>query len=211
MTHDELPSRRPDVARHVHIVLLGLMGSGKTTVGRIVANELGVPFVDSDALVALESGRSSRQLAIDSGPEALHRVEEQIARDVLESSNPVLFAAAASVVDRLSPSDLERAWTVWLDTSPEVLVDRVGRDAERPLLGTDARGILEQQHRERSARARDLADMVVVTDRRSPSEVAAAVSAAWRDLAGAPADRPFDGDRGGRAESETTTAKEPTE
>lgn len=165
----------------VHIVLTGLMGAGKSAAGRLVANELGRPFVDSDSLVQLRSGASPYQLARAEGIASLHRLELAEANRLLARPDVVVFACAASVVDAIDELEFGRAWTCWLDASPSVLAVRTDSDDKpRPPLDQDADNILEQHHAERAERGRAHADAWVDTDDRSIADVATAVSDAWR-------------------------------
>lgn len=176
------PHPDPDAERHVHIVLLGLMGSGKSTVGHLVANELGRPFVDSDSIVELRSGDLPPRYVERAGTDELHREELDAFRQVVEQRDSVVFAAAASVVDRVTRDDLDAAWCVWLDASPSVLAERIDEDDhERPLLGDRPDDVLAAQHDDRAARGRELSHLTVDTDRRTPTEVAACICRAWRE------------------------------
>lgn len=181
------PPPDPDANRHVHIVLLGLMGSGKSTVGHLVANELGRPFVDSDSIVELRSGDLPPRVVERAGADELHTHELAALRQVVEQRDSVVYAAAASVVDLVDPDELAHAWCVWLDAPPEVLAARIDDDDhERPLLGERPADVLADQHRDRAVRGRRLANLTVDTERRSPSEVAACICRAWRQWANAP-------------------------
>jgi shikimate kinase len=172
----------PDRERHVHIVLLGLMGSGKSTVGRLVANELGRPFVDSDSIVELRTGHLPPEVVERGGVDELHEVELAALRQVVAQRDSVVYAAAASVVDVLTPGELDAAWCVWLDTSPSVLADRVRGDPhERPLLGDRPEQVLVGQHDRRAQRGREIAATSITTDDRTPVEVAARLCDAWRE------------------------------
>ena len=82
-----------------HIVLLGQMGSGKTTVGGIVAQRLGRPFIDGDAKLVARTGRTGREIAVADGIPALHAIEHSIAAAALGLTTPAVIAPAASVVD----------------------------------------------------------------------------------------------------------------
>ena len=171
-----------DVERHVHIVLLGLMGAGKSTVGRLLANELGRPFVDSDSMVELRTGHLPPDLLDRAGLDELHAVELTVLQQVLAQRDSLVFAAAASVVDVITPDDLGAAWPVWLDTSPSVLADRVSGDRhERPLLGDRPEPVLAAQHERRARRGRELSAASITTDGRTPAEVAAHICDAWRE------------------------------
>jgi len=169
--------------RRTHIVLFGLMGSGKSTVGRLVANELGRPFVDSDSIVELRSGQVPHVLAEREGLDELHRIELLCARHVLATSSSVVFAAAASVIEELESNDLKAAFSIWLDTSPAELARRVAGDGPRPALGSTPEQALADQHRRRAPRARELVHVVVDTDDRTPTEVAAVICDHWRSFA----------------------------
>lgn len=174
-------SCRTGADRDVHIVLFGLMGTGKTTVGHLLANELGRPFVDSDSIVELRTGHLPPDLAGLAGLDELHSAELAALRHVLSQRDSVVFAAAASVVDQLEPGDLGSAWGVWLDTTPEVLAERVRHDRhERPLVAQDPVPVLTAQHERRAPLGRALAALTVSTDDRSPAEVVAAIRDAWR-------------------------------
>ena len=180
-----------DVERHVHIVLLGLMGAGKSTVGRLVANELGRPFVDSDSMVELRTGHLPPELVERSGLDALHAAERAALHQVIAQRDSVIFAASASVVDEMSPDDLDAAWYVWLEASPEVLAERVSGDRhERPLLGDQAESVLAEQHQRRSQLGHEIADATITTDDLDATTVAAEVCDAWRASSRAHADRP---------------------
>ena len=174
----------PDVDRHVHILLFGLMGAGKSTVGHLVANELGRPFVDSDSLVELRSGSRPPGLVERMSVDELHRVELTVLRQVLAQRDSVVFASAASVLDTIGPDDLGSAWCVWLDTSPTVLAARIRADRhERPLVGDDPERVITAQYEARAARGRELAAVSVATDDRTPAEITALVCRGWRDRA----------------------------
>ena len=174
----------PDADRHVHIVLFGLMGAGKSTVGHLVANELGRPFVDSDSIVELRSGSRPPDLVERTSVDELHRVELVVLRQVLEQHDSVVFASAASVLDTIGPDDLGSAWSVWLDTSPTVLAERIRADRhERPLVGDQPERVLTAHYEARAPRGRELAAMSVATDDRTSAEVAAVVCDAWRERA----------------------------
>jgi shikimate kinase len=133
-----------DRAGSTDIVVIGLMGSGKTTVGFALAQRLGRPFADSDSLLCLHRQRTAREIADDEGLEVLHEAEHDVARVAMSASTTIVFAAAASVMD-LEPSELERlladAWVVWLDAPADVLEHRVEDDeaegGHRPVFDRD--------------------------------------------------------------------------
>ncbi|HWM19566.1 MAG TPA: shikimate kinase [Ilumatobacteraceae bacterium] len=161
-----------------HLVLVGMMGSGKTTVGRVVAERLGRPFLDSDELIEARTGRTVKQISDDEGVPAYRLLETQALLDALSASVPSVIAAAGGVV--LSPTNRDAlraadATVVWLNADPSLLVDRVRSGGHRPLLDDDPAGTLQQMHRDREHLYREVADAVVDIDGRDVTQVADAV------------------------------------
>ena len=154
------------------------MGTGKTTVGTIVAERLGRPFSDSDVLVEARTGRTVRQISYEEGVPAYRIHETQALLDALAASVPSVIAAAGGVV--LSPTNRATlraadATVVWLKADPLLLVDRVTSAGHRPLLDDDPAGTLQQMFREREHLYREVADAVVDIDDRDVDAVVDAV------------------------------------
>ena len=154
--------RRGAVARHV--VLLGLMGAGKTSIGRLVAEQLGVAFVDGDERLAEQAGgRTAAEVADAEGLSVLHALEAEIALAALTSSDPSVIGPAASVCESAVLRDhLAPHAVVWL-TAP---VDHLARNAvgksHRPLVHDgDPRELLSRQLAIREPLVMALAPFVV--------------------------------------------------
>ena len=164
------------------VVLLGLMGAGKTTVARVLSRRLGWPRLDNDEQVAARAGVPSVELAARDGLARLHEVEAGALREALAQAPPFVVTAAASVVDDGEHDELlaARAFTVWLRARPETLTARVGHNPERPILdgATDVRATLAAQAERRSPRLAAVADLVVDVDDRSPAEIAEQIAQA---------------------------------
>jgi shikimate kinase len=154
------------------------MGSGKTTVARIIADRLGRQVIDSDAVIENATGRTVRQIFADDGEAAFRSFETAALLEALASPEPAVIAAAGGVVLReenrqaLKDSD---ARVVWLYADPALLVERVTSSGHRPLLDEDPAGTLQRMHDTRLALYRDVADAVISVDHRTPNEVAEAV------------------------------------
>jgi shikimate kinase len=118
-----------------HIVVVGLMGSGKTTVGAALARALARPHRDSDRDIARSAGTTAREIAAAEGIEHLHALELDHLLDALQEPNPTVVSAAASVIDT---SDARAALAdpavnvVWLRGDPSLLAVRAARDDHRP-------------------------------------------------------------------------------
>jgi shikimate kinase len=166
------------VAPDQHLVLVGLMGSGKTTVARIVAERLGRRVIDSDAVIEKATGRTVREIFADDGEDAFRSFETAALLDALATTEPAVIAAAGGVVLRKENRTAlkeSNARVVWLCATPEMLVDRVMSSGHRPLLDDDPAGTLKRMYDTRQSLYKEVADAIVLVDHRTPSEVAEAV------------------------------------
>lgn len=148
-------------------MLLGLMGTGKSTVGALVARRLGRPLLDSDEQIRARTGRTVRQLVDEGGPEAHRRLESAVLLDALARPEPVVVAAAAGVVldpaARRALAELDGT-VVWLRADPAVLAARVGQGGHRPPIPGDAEAWLAAAHADRAPHYTAVADLVVDVD-----------------------------------------------
>jgi shikimate kinase len=166
---------RPTDAPDRHVVLVGLMGAGKSTVGALLADGLGRPFVDTDEVVEATAGRTVAELFADGGESAFRDLERAAIADVCASPDPLVIACGGgAVLDAENRRVLSRSGVVvWLRASPAHLASRVDDDRARPLLATgSAVATLERLARVRAPAYEAVADAVVDTDDLSPAEVA---------------------------------------
>jgi shikimate kinase len=166
-----------------HLVLVGMMGAGKTSVGRRCASRLGRSFVDTDDLVEANAGMRVPEIFESLGEPAFRALERAAVADACASPDPLVIACGGgAVLDTESRRALRAAGlVVWLRASPSVLSDRVGRNAgaDRPLLAgagsAPAAATLERLAALRAGTYEASADVVVDTDGRTVDEVAGAV------------------------------------
>ncbi|MPY96286.1 MAG: iron-containing alcohol dehydrogenase [Acidimicrobiia bacterium] len=145
-----------------HVVLVGMMGSGKTSVGAALARRLGRPFVDADARLEAAVGCTISQLFADRGEAAFRALERDQLRELLGGRGALVVATGGGVVlDQANRALLEQATTVWLDVGPEALAGRLGTDPSRPLLGDDPAGRLAALHEQRRPFYEAVARLVV--------------------------------------------------
>ena len=126
------------------IVLVGLMGAGKSTVGRRLAQRLNLPFVDADAEIELAAGMTVAEI-FDKFGESYFRDGERrvIARLIDGSRNVIATGGGAFINDDTRELILSAATAIWLDADPAVLAERVKRRDTRPLLrGRDPQEVL---------------------------------------------------------------------
>lgn len=160
-----------------HVVLVGLMGSGKTTVGRMLADRLGRRFLDTDEVVESTTGRSVREIFVTDGEPAFRVLESRALREVLGADEPVVVAAAGGAVLSAENRDAMRAagTVVWLRAAPELLVARVAGEGHRPLLDDDASGALSQMAADRDPLYREVAAVTIDVEGRAPEAVVQAI------------------------------------
>lgn len=172
------------------LALVGSRGSGKSTVGRLLAGRLGRPFVDADVELEARAGRSIGAIFAESGEAAFRDLEEDLLRDLVERGDGSVLATGGGVVIRPANREaLKRlGFVAWLAADPAVLADRLRTDpalATRPAL--TAAGTLGEIAEVLAARTplyREVADVVIATEGRSAEQVAAAVLDAWREAEG---------------------------
>jgi shikimate kinase len=162
------------------ILLVGMMGAGKTTIGRELARRTGWPFLDNDALVRELTGREPRAIDAEDGEDALHQAEIAALRAALTGSGPAVIAVAGAIVDDADASADLRAsggHVVWLRARPETLRGRIGGGAGRRADALDL-GWLGARATEREPRYRAVANQVIDIEDRRPRSIARAILAA---------------------------------
>jgi shikimate kinase len=161
------------------VLLVGMMGAGKTTVGRALADRLGWPFVDTDEVIERRAGRAVSELFALGGEAAFRAEEAAVVAEVTGADGPaVVSLAGGAVLDADSRRRVAAAGSVvWLRAEVATLVDRVGRGQSRPLLARAPQAALQRIEAERRALYRELATLVVDVDGRTPAEVVGIIAA----------------------------------
>jgi len=166
------------------LALVGLMGVGKTTIGRRLAKRLGRPFVDADEAVEDAAGRSVADIFADFGEAAFRDGERKVIARLLEEPKPLVLAlgGGAFVNDQTRALIKDKAVSIWLRADLETLLERVLRKpGQRPLLQTDdPRAVMEKLHAER-APIYAQADITVDSDAASHDATAARAYFALQD------------------------------
>jgi shikimate kinase len=166
-----------------HIVLVGMTGSGKTSVAPLVADWLERPVVDSDALVVAETRRTVREIFAEDGEAAFRAIEEGAVVDALLDPTPSVLAlgggAILSATTRAALAEGDHC-VVWLRGLPATLARNLNDADDRPLLhgADDLEERLTEMLAIREVHYADVADLVVDVEDRTADEVAAAVLAA---------------------------------
>jgi shikimate kinase len=158
-----------------HVVLVGLMGSGKTTVGRLVAARIGWPLRDSDADIEAREGRTVRELDEAVGTDAMHRLEAEALLGALAAAEPSVIQAAASTIEDAGclraladPSIL----VAWLRISPATAAARFASRGHRPQFGDDPATFLADQAARRDPLFASVAGLTLDADGATPEALA---------------------------------------
>jgi shikimate kinase len=150
------------------IVLVGFMGAGKTTVGHLLSERLGLPFADSDLVIEQRSGRSVRQIFAEDGEPAFRELEHQVIADLLDGPDLVLALGGGAAEHPRTRERLATAQVVYLEVGYDQAMARVGGDPGRPLL---ARPDLSATYQRRLPLYAGIATLTVPTDHRAPEAV----------------------------------------
>lgn len=156
------------------IVLIGLTGSGKTTVGRRLSKQFDCPFVDTDDVVSETSGLAVREIFQREGEPAFRALERNVLEAIFADDTPKVIAAAGGVVlaeqNRRSIQD-SNSHVVWLDAEPKNLLKRISIGSHRPLLDNNPVATLMAMSTERQGLYADLADLRVDANGRDINEI----------------------------------------
>jgi shikimate kinase / 3-dehydroquinate synthase len=156
------------------IVLVGFMGAGKTTVGRLVAQRLGGDFMDTDEMIEQRTGATVAEIFAASGEDAFRALERDVVAEVLSGDATVVALGGGALGDSTTRVAIAHCTVVHLGVGADEALRRLGADSTRPLLADDPRAL----HARRHPVYQEVAGLTVKTDAKSPEEVAAEVEAA---------------------------------
>ena len=150
------------------IVIVGFMGAGKTTVGRILAAKLGLPFHDTDAMVVAASGKEIADIFEERGEPGFRELEREAVYEALERKEGVVSLGGGALGDPGIVGKLQREEVVYLEVPYGEAVRRVGGDDGRPMLMHDPRGLYSS----RGQMYKSVANVTVDTGGRDPEDIA---------------------------------------
>jgi len=162
----------------MNVILIGFMGAGKTTVGRLLASALDFTFVDTDAQIEAAAGRTIPEIFASEGEPGFRDRESAALQEVLQGDRQVISTGGGIV---LRPENREAirdgGLCVWLAVSPEIVWNRVRRESHRPLLrNPDPEGTVRRMLTERDPIYQETAHLRVVASRRRPKTIAAEIA-----------------------------------
>lgn len=153
------------------IVLVGVPGAGKTTVGKLLADKLGQSFTDSDQVIENRAGRSVSDIFTQDGEPAFRVLEHDVIQDLVSSGDGIIALGGGALGNDETRELVKSATAVWLVTGLAQAVDRVGMNRNRPLLLGNVRGQLADLMNAREPLYREVASLTVDTSSLTPEEV----------------------------------------
>ncbi len=170
--------------RDGRIFLVGLMGSGKSTIGRRLSRRIGWPYLDNDQLIRDATGRSAPELEADRGVDALHAAETVAFQRSLTLDPPVIVGVAGWIITRpeLRSRLRDAGRVVWLRADPETLLARAGTGQGRRADALSPAWV-GRVATERAPWFASVADLVIDVDRRRPREIVEEIVEAFRPVA----------------------------
>ena len=149
------------------IILVGMMGAGKTTIGKLLSNKLGYDFIDLDKIIEEKSGVKINTIFEIEGESGFRDRELQVLSDSLENDNKVIISTGGGIVTHeKSRAQLikHKALIIYLKANLQTLCNRLKNDNSRPILNVDDKEqVIERILEEREPYYQDLADMDVNT------------------------------------------------
>ncbi|HXV68534.1 MAG TPA: shikimate kinase [Nitrospira sp.] len=159
----------------MNIVLIGYRGTGKSTVGRIVAARLGRSVVSTDEEIVRIAGQRIPEIVAQHGWEYFRELESQVCRKLADRDGLVIDTGGGAILRSHNVEVLKKTGILfWLTASVDLIVKRIGRDTQRPSL-TGTQSFVEEVEevlRERTPKYQAAADHIIVTDGRSIVQVA---------------------------------------
>lgn len=165
-----------------NLILIGFMGTGKTSVGMRVAKSLGFRFVDTDKLIVKRTGKPIPRIFEESGEEAFRRIETEVLKQCAGGESQVI-STGGGIVTREENREILRGagYVIWLRTSPEVIYERVKRNRNRPLLRTvDPLQTIRDLLESRREFYESCADLAITTDHLTMDETCYGVTESAR-------------------------------
>ena len=117
------------------IVLVGLMGSGKSVIGKILSERIGVPLSDTDKIIEEEVGKSIYEIFYDSGEKYFRQVEEKVVGRVLDETAHIISTGGGSILSPKTRNAIaSKSFSVWVQCDFKIISNRIIEQKERPLL-----------------------------------------------------------------------------
>ena len=158
----------------MHLVLIGYRGTGKSVVGKVLAEKLGWPLLNFDQILVDRAGKSIPEIVEDSGWEHFRDLESAVVRDCARKDQHVFDTGGGCILRQENIKELKESGTVfWLQAPVETIADRIRTDDQRPsLTGKDFVEEISEVLEQRAPLYALAADYEIKTGQRTPEEIA---------------------------------------
>jgi len=155
------------------VILIGPMGSGKTTIGSLLAQKLGISFRDTDQLIEEQEAKTVSQIFLDQGEDAFRAIEKRVLREELLTDGTVLSLGGGAPISIDAQSALRAiaSHIIFLDISLSTVAPRIGFNRDRPLLLNNPRGQWQTLMEARRPIYEAIADATINVDDKSEEEI----------------------------------------
>lgn len=156
-----------------NIVLVGFMGSGKTTVGKLIAEKTGMPLLDMDSIIADRAGKTINEIFADEGEAHFRALERSLVEELAATEGNIISTGGGIVLNPENISDFEKSGlVVCLLADAESVLDRVKHDASRPLLAGDKEANIIRLLESRQTLYKSITHQIDTSGRPSPEPTA---------------------------------------
>lgn len=157
----------------MNIVLIGMRGSGKSTIGKLLAKKLNRKFIETDNLIVEKAGMSIPNIVKRYGWKKFRQLENAVVKKIYQYTNHVIATGGGVILKEENVKLLKKnGFLIWLIAKPETLINRIGNDPNRPsLTGKSLKEDIQITLKERLPLYQRAADSSVTTDNKSPDEI----------------------------------------
>ncbi len=167
-----------NLLRGVNLYLIGMMGVGKTTIGKLLAQEIGYRFVDTDEVIVKAASKSINEIFIENGEAEFRQLESDILSQVCAYTKLIVATGGGIVIQQQNWSYLHHGLIVWLDAPIPIILQRLAEDNTRPLLqDADIEGKLKSLLEQRQPMYSQADLHITISATETPEEIATRILA----------------------------------
>ncbi len=157
----------------MNMVLIGMRGSGKSSVGRMLGKKMNKAFIETDALIAQAGGKPVRTIITEHGWDFFRKIECEVVRNLDHKDNSIIATGGGVVLNEKNVTILKKkGYFIWLKARAETLIARIGNDPNRPsLTGKPLDDDIKETLEARDKLYREAADVAIDTDHRLPEDI----------------------------------------
>ncbi|BAQ64192.1 shikimate kinase [Geminocystis sp. NIES-3709] len=161
-----------DILRGLDVYLIGMMGSGKTTIGKLLAEKLNYRFLDTDSIIETVTHKTINEIFAEEGEASFRQLESDILREISAYTRTVIATGGGIILCQDNWSHLRDGMVIWLDVPVDVLVKRLADDDTRPLLHQeDLRAKLTDLRQQREYLYQQADITFTIDDRDTPEDI----------------------------------------